>query len=344
MLRQFLCYLMKCRYWCSAGAHSPGQVVSWTGSLNSQRPLTGLTVHWSYAPLEVKILGSLDGGNFEELLPWRKNLRPEPSFQESFQFAKSVNAKSVTVLMRGPKPWAYFGISLVTALSDASHFMLVSGLSGTQEACVTSDGVELLAKPCIHAITAGKGQEIFKLTKSSELQDVGGKCLGLFGSSLTLSECGVFSLTQWETTADGQLKHGKNCLVVLQTSKVEVRDCDEVAGTDEGKLFQVAVPEYDPSESLAARSIASLLNNAMRRQRNLLAKLDKARLSCKTASFGTSMHKLGSETVLTESNRSTDLLVPEVAAIRAIPSSLGVDLNEFAQLVSSSKEVLAAVR
>jgi hypothetical protein len=41
----------------------------------------GVKVHWSYAPSEVKVLTSVDGGNFEESVAWRKNVRPEPSFE-----------------------------------------------------------------------------------------------------------------------------------------------------------------------------------------------------------------------------------------------------------------------
>ena len=37
-------------YWCSAGDHEPGQIVSWTGTFRSRRQLLGLTLRWSYAP------------------------------------------------------------------------------------------------------------------------------------------------------------------------------------------------------------------------------------------------------------------------------------------------------
>ena len=50
--------------------HLSSEVVSWTGSFTSRRPLLGLNLHWSYAPAEVKVLTSADGGNYEEATGW----------------------------------------------------------------------------------------------------------------------------------------------------------------------------------------------------------------------------------------------------------------------------------
>ena len=43
----------------------PGEVVAWTGSFMSRRELLGIKLRWSYAPAEVKVLASADGGNFD---------------------------------------------------------------------------------------------------------------------------------------------------------------------------------------------------------------------------------------------------------------------------------------
>lgn len=334
-------------YWCSAGSHSPAQVVSWTGVLSTQRSLTGINIHWTYAPSEIKILGSVDGGNFEELLPWRKNLRSEPSFEESFQFPKSVNAKSVTVLMRGPMQWGYFGISTVTAFSDAFHFMLVSGLAGSTEMCLTTEGRNLVAASCLEAIVSGTGKEIFNFASTRELQTNSGKCLTLFGSSLSVSDCSLTGPTHWEATADGQIRQGKNCLAVLPNSKVAVRDCDEVAGTDEGKLFQVAVPEHNPLTSAAARSMATLLNNAVHRQKHLLAKLEKSRLKCKGSSLVLSQFSQSPGITLAKSNSSmtaedAQLYGPDATIAKSIPVGLGLDLNGLSLVLSASRTALSS--
>lgn len=335
-------------YWCSAGMHSPGQVVSWTGVMSTQRSLTGINIHWTYAPSEVKILGSVDGGNFEELLPWRKNLRSEPSFEESFQFPKAANAKALRVLVRGPKPWGYFGISSVTAVSDIFHFMLVSGLSGSSEICVIAEGSKLAATPCLEAIVGGTGKEVFTLAATQELQTNSGKCLTLFGSSLSVSECSPARPSPWEATTDGQIKQGKNCLAVLPNSQVVVRDCDEIAGTDEAKLFQVAVPEYNPLASVAARSIAELLNNSVRRQKRLLEQLEKTRLRCKGSSFVSNNLK-SFEAAATMSNSSitskdTRVLETDATVVKSIAAGLGLDMTELSLVLSASTTALASTR
>ena len=91
-------------YWCSAGNHEPGQTVSWTGAFRSRRELLGLTLRWSYAPGEIKVLTSADGGNFQESVGWSKLSRSEPSFEDTVLFPEPVAAKAVKVLMRGAKP------------------------------------------------------------------------------------------------------------------------------------------------------------------------------------------------------------------------------------------------
>ena len=146
------------RYWCSAGwtsnrlwhrqsiqpraalwrKHGRGEIVSRTGNFASRRELVGLNLHWSYAPAEVKLLTSTDGGNFEEAAQWRQISRCEPSFEESIRFAAPVAAKAVTVLMHGAKPWGYFGIARAAAIAGPSAFMLVSGAPAPQEQCVVS--------------------------------------------------------------------------------------------------------------------------------------------------------------------------------------------------------------
>ena len=79
----------------------PGEVVAWTGSFMSRRELFGMKLRWSYAPAEVKVLTSADGGNFEEASRWGRTARTEPNFEETIMFATPVSVKAVKVLMRG---------------------------------------------------------------------------------------------------------------------------------------------------------------------------------------------------------------------------------------------------
>ena len=54
-----------------------------TGTFRSQRQLLGLTLRWSYAPGEIKVLTSADGGNFQESVGWSQLSRSEPSFEDT---------------------------------------------------------------------------------------------------------------------------------------------------------------------------------------------------------------------------------------------------------------------
>ena len=148
------------------------------------------------------MLTSGDGGNFEEAAAWHKNTRPEPSFEETFMFASSVEAKAVTLLMRGPKPWGYFGISNIAALSGPYSFMLVSGKAGAQEQCMVSGRRSVGLQPCMDAIVAGSGLEIFSFTEGSQLQSSEGKCVSVIGSHMSKEECEGGQST-WEATRMG---------------------------------------------------------------------------------------------------------------------------------------------
>ena len=73
-------------------------------------------------------------------------------------FSEPVAAKAVKVLMRGAKPWGYFGLSQADAISSPSPFMLVSGSPAAQEQCVVATGKGVAAKPCIDAMWLAKVQ------------------------------------------------------------------------------------------------------------------------------------------------------------------------------------------
>ena len=156
-------------YWCSAGGHEPGQVVSWTGVFKSRRKLMGVKLRWSYAPAEVKVLTSSDGGNFQESAGWRKLERTEPSFEDTTLFSEPVTVKAVKVMMRGSKPWGYFGLSNAVALSEPAAFMFVSGAPAPKEQCVVAASDGLAARHCVDAVVTGQASEIFASGAAGQL-------------------------------------------------------------------------------------------------------------------------------------------------------------------------------
>ena len=191
----------------------PGEVVAWTGSFMSRRELLGIKLRWSYAPAEVKVLTSADSGNFEEASGWRRTARTEPSFEETIMFATPASVKAVKVLMRGAKPWGYFGLSTVAAVAAPYSFMLVSGAAAIHEQCVVSTPAGLSAKPCVDAIVAGDGHEVFALTSAGSLQDVAGRCVALEAGKVEFRQCSNVGGV-WEMTAEGQVKQGNMCLAL----------------------------------------------------------------------------------------------------------------------------------
>ena len=243
----------------------------------------------SYAPGEIKVLTSADGGNFQESVGWSKLSRSEPSFEDTVVFPEPVAAKAVKVLMRGAKPWGYFGLSNAVAMSGPSAYMLVSGAPAAQEQCLVAAGGGVDAKPCVDAIVAGTGAEVFSSSAEGQLQVLGGSCLGVVAGKVSLVECQE-GQGSWVVSQDGQVKQGNTCLVVAG-SKVAAADCDDASSTGGDKFFQVAVPEHDPAAVLAVQEVGTLLRASVERQRSLVESLQRLapRLgSCRPVSLVTS--------------------------------------------------------
>jgi hypothetical protein len=110
---------------CSSGSHGAGQSVTWTGVLNSRRLALGLKLDWAYSPGEVKVLTSSDGSNFEEAKCWQSSSRSEVAYEESIMFDAPMNVKAVTIAMRSPQSWGYYGINSAVLIAEPGPFMLV---------------------------------------------------------------------------------------------------------------------------------------------------------------------------------------------------------------------------
>ena len=93
--------------------------------MNSRRVALGVKVDWAYAPGEVKVLTSSDGANFEEAKCWQSSTRTEVAFEESFMFDAPRNVKAVSITMRSPQSWGYFGINSAVLGAEPGPFVLV---------------------------------------------------------------------------------------------------------------------------------------------------------------------------------------------------------------------------
>jgi hypothetical protein len=117
-------------YWSSSGSHAVDDVVSWTGVLSATRKISGIRLVWAYSPGEYKLLVSTDGANFMEARPWETISRNEVSFTESIMFEPKY-VKVVSVVMRHPRAWGYFGLSSAVVIAEPSPVMLVAGLTSS---------------------------------------------------------------------------------------------------------------------------------------------------------------------------------------------------------------------
>ena len=325
-------------YWCSAGGHDAGQAVSWTGEFKTRRQLLGVTLRWSYAPGEIKVLTSPDGGNFQESVGWRTLTRTEPSFEDTVMFSEPVAAKAVKVLMRGAKPWGYFGLSHAVAISSPSPFMLVSGSPAAQEQCVVATRKGVAAKPCVDAIVAGQGAEIFASSKAGQLQLADGHCLGIVADKVALLDC-QDSQGKWEIAQDGQVKQGNTCLV-LTGSSVAAADCDDAVATGADKFFQVAVPAYDPAAPVAVKEIGVLLRASVQRQRALVTSLQRLvpKLgSCKRVSLAV-RHNWPVFVQKSSSTRSA-----QGSLLAKVGADFGPGASELAAILAASADVMKLV-
>ena len=93
--------------------------------MHSRRVALGVKVDWAYSPGEVKVLTSSDGANFEEAKCWQPSTRSEAAFEQTFMFDAPRNVKAVTMAMRSPQSWGYFGINSAVLIAEPGPLMLV---------------------------------------------------------------------------------------------------------------------------------------------------------------------------------------------------------------------------
>merc|ERR1712039_65304 len=98
--------------------------VSWTGTLAASRRAGGVSLHWAYSPSEIQILTSPDGSNFFEASCWLQASQKDASYTEHIAFEQAVPVRSLTVLMRGPRSWNYFGLNGIALLTEPGPIML----------------------------------------------------------------------------------------------------------------------------------------------------------------------------------------------------------------------------
>ncbi len=142
----------------------------------------------AYGPGEAKVLTSADGGNFEEVVPWRRSTKGDAAYVETFMFAEPRNVMAVSILMRKPQRWRFMGITNAALLVEPGPFMLVSGVAAPDgELCVVARTGRLEVEPCLSAIVAGDGAEVFGSGVDGELVSAPGNTCASLASGLVVT-------------------------------------------------------------------------------------------------------------------------------------------------------------
>lgn len=358
--------------------------MTWTGVLNVRRKALGVKLNWfpallflrpslhvcfpfrAYGPGEFKVLVSNDGGNFEEAACWRSTTRSEVSYSESVMFDTALTVKSLTVVMKAPMPWGYFGLNDVSLISSGDEpFMMISGsTSSSGERCLTASGAKLSTEACLDAIASGDGRDVFKFQGEQIAHVASNMCISLINGDaghVGLQDCKVAAKAQdgrssWKLTSNAQLKMprmGNYCLT-LEDGTATAGDCGESAqaGNSGDKFLLAAVPELDLSTAASVMAGASLLAAAADRQRSALGNLQALVPSLSTCKFA-ALTANASQLVKTLSlyqieTRSTAASVfgmddAAMAAVGKVYASIGVDMGDSIRLISESSSTLQAV-
>lgn len=320
--------------------------MTWTGMLSIQQEAVGVTINWAYAPGEFRILTSEDGGNFEQAASWRTSARSEVSYSEAVMFEKPRRVKAVTVVMRSPQSWGYFGINDISLMAQPGASMLVSG-----ELCLVARGSALSADQCLDAIASGSGAEVFGLNGRSQLvAAASGKCVSLAsdGQKLLMQDCdAAFEAGDGRSTlsltpaAQLQFRSFGNYCLAASAAGASAVPCEEA-----DSVVLTAVPDFDPTAVEQVRDSAALLRAATTRQRALLATLQD-RLAKAGACSGFikanasgDEHPLSLEALVRSESRTS--LQPELEVSSKIDGLLEIDLSAIKALISESRAVLAS--
>ena len=319
----------------------------------------------AYAPGEFKVLVSSDGGNFEEASAWRSASRNEVAYTEMVMFDTPRAVKAVTVVMKAPLSWSYFGLNDVRLLSSADEsFMIISGAtSASGEQCVVASGSELLLEGCLDAIAAGDGRDVFKFQGGQLVHVASALCVSVasgVGGHVGLHDCDLTAKaldgrSLWEVTPDSQLRMPRmaNYCLNVHGGHATVADCgvaaQDIASGD--KFILSSVPELDLGAVARLKSSASLLTAAAARQRKALDQLQglmPVLPTCKFASMAVNKSQLQKSMSLHyvgESSVKADLMLGDAAtaAVSRVYDALKVDVDGSAQLIRESANTLKTV-
>ena len=319
-------------------------------------------ISWrAYGPGEVQILVSSDGGNFEEASCWRAATRSEVAYRETIMFGSEQKVKAVSIVMKSPMPWGYFGLNDVTLLTSGEEsFMIVGGdRSNGAEQCLTVVGSEIVIDSCLDALAALDGREVFRFQQQRLVHVASGLCVAAAGDNtfhVELQDCAAGSValavrSVWQVTSNAQLKlprMGNSCLT-QRGGRPIVGEC----GMSSDRFFLAVVPEANLNDAFAVRSSAKLLIASAARQRSALNDLRALAPivdSCRFVSLAMNSTETSRlyNAKLSRKGDSTMAVAGEenfgAAVLQRVYVALGVETDEVLKLISDSSRALSEMR
>jgi len=281
-------------------------------------------------------------------------------------FGDIQTVKAISIVMKAPRPWQFFGLNEVQLLVEPYAFMIVSGEpSAAGETCLVARNGAVAGERCLEAIAAGDGREVFTHGRQGSIvSSANGKCLTIDdispGRQLAMEACpspaeARDGRSYWERPASGTLKTkgaGSLCVGFASAQQPSVNECAEAGEVlgEASKVFFVAVPAFEPSAVTGVQNGAVLLKAAAARQRVLLSKLQGLwpRLqSCKHAA-DVAFNRSATLSLLQRLSAASAVgrLLPrhgQSAAFGAMVSiypALGVDMGNVGKLLSESVDAL----
>ena len=308
----------------------------------------------AYGPGEVQILVSSDGGNFEEASCWRAATRNEVAYRETIMFERVQNVKAVSIVMKSPMPWAYFGLNDVNLLTSGEEsFMIVSGERlGGAEQCLTVVDSKIAVDSCLQSLASLDAREVFRFQDQRLMHVASGLCVAAVGDDTyqaALQDCGLSSdahavRSAWQLTANAQLKlprMGDSCLTV-RGGRAIVGEC----GASTEKFFLAVVPEANVNEAISVTSGAKLLLASAARQRtalNDLRALKPVLESCRFVSLAKNATR-GQKHYSAKLSKEGDSVGAKhtlaMADFGGVYEALGVNTAEILQLITESSQEL----
>jgi len=277
-------------------------------------------------------------------------------------FGRALNVKALTLVMKAPMPWGYFGLNEVSLLVEPYSFMIISGATSPDgERCLSASATGLIEEACLDAIAAGGGREVFRFEGEQLLHVASQSCMALADSGtqrVEMQDCDAAMQAQdgrasWHLTSNAQLKllHAGNLCLILEDGAANVKDCDDASQMSgaRDKFLLAAVPELDLSSAVSVKNGAVLLAATASRQRQALANLQGLLPSldgCKLPSLAVNVSRSWKPAVLLKANATVEMTrsLDDVAmiAIGKIYSATGADVEGAVRLIRESSSALVA--